>query len=55
MEIKTHGWNEWKKTFSYFIIASGIRDIARQKAILLHLLGPETQKVFDTLTQEDDT
>jgi len=48
-----HRWNDWKKSFSYFIIASGIRDNARQKVILLHLLGPETQRIFDTLTPED--
>jgi len=42
-------------SFSYFIIASVIRDNARQKAIMLHLLGPETERIFDTLTPEDDT
>ena len=48
-------WTKWKKSFEYFLGASGIRNDARQKAMLLHMVGPETQEVFETLTPEDDT
>ena len=33
-------WTEWKKSFEYFLGASGIRNDARQKAMLLHMVGP---------------
>ena len=48
-------WTKWKKSFEYFLGASGIRNDARQKAMLLHMVGPETQEVFETLVPEDDT
>jgi len=50
-----HSCTEMEFSFSYFIIASVIRDNVRQKGIMLHLLGPETERIFDTLTPEDDT
>ena len=48
-------WTEQKKSFEYFLGASGIRNDARQKTMLLHVVGPETQEVFETLTPDDDT
>ena len=48
-------WTKWKKSFEYFLGASGIRNDARQKAMLLHMVGPETQEVFETLVPEDNT
>ena len=43
-------WQRWKTSFDYFIVASGINDAPRKKALLLHLLGPECQDIFQTLT-----
>ena len=42
-------WARWFKSFEYFIVASGIRDDGRKRAILLHMLGTESQELFETL------
>ena len=34
-------------------MATGVRDDARKKAILLHLVGSETQEIYDTLGVAD--
>ena len=41
-------WEKWKKSFGYFITASGITDDGRKRALLLHLVGEETQEIFET-------
>ena len=41
-------WTKWKKSFEYFLGAFRIRNDARQKTMLLHMVGPETQEVFET-------
>ena len=48
-------WDKWQKSFQYFLDASGITNYKRKKAMLLHMAGPETQEVFDTLTPANDT
>ena len=48
-------WVEEIKSFEYFLSASGIRNDARQNAMLLHMVGPETREVFETLVPEDET
>ena len=48
-------WRKWKQSFNYFILASGVTNNARQKAMLLHLAGPATQDIFHTLTPADNT
>ena len=47
-------WSKWKTSFSYFLTASGVRDDLRKKALLLHLIGPQTQEIFETLGVEED-
>ncbi|CAB4023777.1 Transposon Tf2-9 poly, partial [Paramuricea clavata] len=42
-------WRKWIKSFEYYIAASGINDKKQQRAILLHLAGPEVQDIFETL------
>ena len=37
----------------YFILASGVNDDARQNALLLHMVGQETQDIYDTLNVEE--
>ena len=44
-------WRKWVKAFQYYIAASGISDKKQQRAILLHLAGPEIQDIFDTLEE----
>ena len=43
-------WIKWKKGFEYFLKASGIANNCRKRALLLHMPGPDTQDVFETLT-----
>ena len=47
-------WSKWKTSFSYFLTACGVRDDLRKKALLLHLIGPQTQEIFETLGVEED-
>ena len=42
-------WTKWKKRFQYFIIASGGMDAERKHALLLHMVGQDTQDIYDTL------
>ena len=44
----------WVKSFEYFLVASNVTDKKRQRALLLHLAGPEVQEVFETLTETGD-
>ena len=46
-------WTKWKSSFGYFLTATGVRDDNRRKAMLLHLVGQDTQEVFDTLGVAD--
>ena len=48
-------WADWKESFSYFIIGSGVTDDGQKKAILLHQAGMEVQRIFRTLTVAGDT
>ena len=48
-------WDKWQKSFQYVLDVSGITNDKRKKAMLLHMAGPETQEVFDTLTPANDT
>jgi len=45
----SQNWEKWKKSFEYFVTASGIAEPARRKALLLHMAGRETQLVYETL------
>ena len=47
-------WAKWVKSFEYFLVASNVTDKKRQRALLLHLAGPEVQEVFETLTETGD-
>ena len=41
-------WAKWRTSLEYFIAASGIADKKQQRAVLLHLAGPEVQEIFET-------
>ena len=48
-------WTKWRKSFEYFVIASGVRNQERKRALLLHLVGPATQDIYETLTDDDQS
>ena len=43
-------WKKWKKRFEYFLQTSGITNDNRKLALILHIEGPDTQDIFETLT-----
>ena len=47
-------WCKWKKPLEYFLLASGVNDEKRNRALLLHLIGAETQEVFETFSNTGD-
>ncbi|XP_070395279.1 uncharacterized protein [Dermacentor albipictus] len=49
-------WEQWIQAFRNYMVASGASDLPamRRKAILLNCLGLEGQRIFQTLTSEDD-
>lgn len=47
-------WEKWRKSFSYFIEASGIVNDGQKRATLLHMAGEEVQQIFDTLPNSDE-
>ncbi|XP_077528401.1 uncharacterized protein LOC144140085 [Haemaphysalis longicornis] len=44
-------WPRWLRLFENFTLASGASELsaARRRALLLHCLGPEGQRIFDAL------
>ena len=42
-----------EKQRQYFILASGVNDDALENALLLHMVGQETQDIYDTLNMEE--
>jgi len=36
-------------SFRYFVVGSGVTDKTQKRALLLHLVGPEVQQIFETL------
>ena len=49
----TQRWTKWKKQFQYFILASEVNDDGPQNALLLYMIGQETQDIYDTLNVEE--
>ncbi len=50
-------WRLWLQDFNTFILASGIRDAKRKRALLLYQAGPRIKEIFAQLTdtgEEDD-
>ncbi|KAL1436322.1 hypothetical protein MTO96_049830 [Rhipicephalus appendiculatus] len=44
-------WEQWEQMFNVYLVASGAAEFtpARRKAIFLHCLGPEGQRIYQTL------
>ena len=48
-------WNTWKKSFVYYTEASGITNDVQKRNTLLHLVGIETQEIFETFQDTGNT
>ena len=46
-------WKLWLRDFDTFLVASGIRDAKRQKALLLYQAGPKVREIFNQLSYVD--
>ncbi|KAL1474865.1 hypothetical protein MTO96_037704 [Rhipicephalus appendiculatus] len=46
-------WEQWDQMFNVYLVASGVAEFTpeRRKAILSHCLGPEGQRIYQTLPQ----
>ena len=47
-------WEKWKKRVQYYVAAAELSDNKQKKAVLLHLIGPAGQEIFDTLYDTGD-
>ena len=47
-------WKEWVQGFGYYLVAWATADKKQQRALLLHLAGPEIQEIFQTLSETGD-
>ncbi|XP_065067305.1 uncharacterized protein K02A2.6-like [Rhopilema esculentum] len=43
-------WNDWLDDFEMFLVASGITDNTRKRALLLYQAGPRVREIFKNLT-----
>ena len=43
-------WDQWLKRFHIYLRAGKITDKTQQRALLLHMAGPQVQEIFETLT-----
>lgn len=47
-------WTTWMKSFNYFATGSGVTDKAQKRALLLHMVGPSVQEIFETLPERGE-
>lgn len=40
-------WGTWKSEFELYVVASGVSDATQQRALLLHLAGPQVRDIFN--------
>ena len=47
---REYGWKQWKTSFEIYLCAKGLDDAngKRKVSLLLHFLGPDSQKLFNT-------
>lgn len=48
-------WTKWKKSFEYYLTATGVTDGDQKRALLLHLIGQDSQDIFETFEDTGDT
>ena len=46
---------KWKKSFEYYMNASGETEGGQKRAMLLHLVGQDAQDIFETFTDTGDS
>ena len=46
-------WEQWKKGFEYYLVASNVSDEKRKVALLLHMGGSELQELFQAISDPD--
>ena len=44
-------WRKWKRSFNFYVVGQAITGSARKHSLLLHLAGPATKDLFETLTE----
>ena len=47
-------WEKWKKRFQYHVAVAGLSDNKQKRAVLLQLIGPAGQEIFETLLNTGD-
>eukprot|EP00794_Sanderia_malayensis_P013251 gene13251-14613_t len=48
-------WKDWLDDFEMFLLASGITDKTRKRALLLYQAGPQVREIFKNLTEVGGT
>jgi len=48
-------WEKWKKSFTFFVKAAAINDDVRKRSLLLHLMRPASQEIFETLQDQSES
>ena len=48
-------WDKWKKSLNFFVAAAGINSDLRKRSLLLHLMGPTSQEIFETLPNQGES
>jgi hypothetical protein len=48
-------WDQWKSSFNFYLVATGVTDDKQKRALLLHSAGQNVQELFGTLTVEGDS
>ena len=43
-------WEQWKKSFEYYLVASDVTNEARKVALFLHMGGAELQELFHAVS-----
>ena len=46
-------WEQWKKGFEYYLVASNVTEESRKVALLLHMGGSELQELFHAISDPD--
>ncbi|XP_028411669.1 uncharacterized protein K02A2.6-like [Dendronephthya gigantea] len=47
-------WTQWIQRFKTYLVATNVKDTARQRALLLYQAGPEVHEIFKTLPDKGD-
>ena len=48
-------WEHWKVSLHHYIVAENIQGVMRKRATLLHMAGPELQRIVEGLPDPGET